>query len=725
VGVFGSLVAGALLSVGGAVAAFAGPAHAAAPVRAATPVRAVAAVRAATSAGGHPIVFVGIPGLLWTDLSARATPALWRLAGAGSDGNLVVHAVQALTCPADGWLTLNAGARAMAPRAASGRCPDLPSVTAGAGGPAEVPAMRSLVAYNQQFHYNPNWGLLARAAGPGNCATAIGPGAALALASGTGRAGAYVPATPDTVRKRAYFSQCPLTVVDLGTVPAGHGRQAAVRADDAAVGRIRGELPPGATLVVAALADGATAHLHPVIVDGPGFGPGLLDSAATRQPGLVTLTDLTPTLLHWNGVAVPSDAIGSQLTRAGRGGLGPAVRRLIGQDTAAQVYRGTFGWFFAAYGVADALVMAVIGLLLRGARPERRRRRAELWRVAGVFACAVPAGSFLASVVPWWLLSHPAGWLYGLTAAWTLVIGAAALAGPWRRDPLGPLGVVTAVTVAVIAVDTATGSRLQIGTPFGLSMVVAGRFYGIGNNAIVIYATAGLFCAGWVGMLMLRRSQGAVRAALAATAAVAVVVVAVAGWPGFGAKVGGTFAMVPGFLIILMGVAGVRMTTRRVAVAIVCGAVVVVMFALVNYLAPSTGQSDIGGFFGQALHGGAGGTLSRKIGSNVGSLTTSYYALIVPPVVVVAGLMLLRPSWFALKTLPRAWAARPLLRVVLAAIWLVAVLCWFAEDSGVTVVASGLPFALPLAIGAAAAACTGTRPSADAVEAHPAQQAIL
>ncbi|HEY2577928.1 MAG TPA: hypothetical protein VGI74_16610 [Streptosporangiaceae bacterium] len=714
VGLCGSLVAGALLSVAGAVAAVAGPGHAATPVAAAAPAR--------VQAAGHPVVFVGIPGLLWSDISATATPALWRLAGAGSDGNLVVHAVQALTCPADGWLTLNAGARAMAPRAAAMQCPGLPPVVPGPGGTARVPDMRSLVDYNRQFHYNPNWGLLAKAAGPGQCATAIGPGAAVALANGTGRVRDYVPARSASAIS---FSKCPLTVVDLGTVPAGHGRQAAVRADDAAVGRIRGEQPPGATLVVAALADGAAAHLHPVIVDGPGFGSGLLDSAATRQPGLVTLTDLTPTLLHWNGVPVPPDAIGSQLTRADRGSLGPAVRGLIGQDTAAQVYRGTFGWFFTAYGVADVLVIAGIGLLLRGGQPERRRRRAQLWRVAGVFACAVPVGSFLASVVPWWLLSHPAVWLYGLTACWTLVVGGAALAGPWRRDPLGPIGVVTAVTVAVIAVDIGTGSRLQLGTPFGLSVVVAGRFYGIGNNAIVIYAAAGLFCAGWAGLLMLRRGQGSVRAALAAAAGVALVVVAVAGWPGFGAKVGGTFAMVPGFLIILMGVAGIRMTTRRVAIAVVCGAVVVVVFALVNYLAPSTGQSDIGGFFGQVLHGGAGGTLSRKIGSNVGSLTTSYYALIVPPVIVVAGLTLLRPSWFAVKTLPRAWAARPLLRVILAAIWLVAVLCWFAEDSGVTVVASGLPFTLPLAICAAAAACTGPRASADAVAAHQERQAIL
>jgi hypothetical protein len=40
----------------------------------------------------------------------------------------------------------------------------------------------------------------------------------------------------------------------------------------------------------------------------------------------------------------------------------------------------------------------------------------------------------------------------------------------------------------------------------------------------------------------------------------------------------------------------------------------------------------------------------------------------------------------------------PLLSVTLAAIWVMAILGWFAEDSGVAVPASMLPFVLPLAI---------------------------
>ena len=89
--VLAAVFAGAVLA--GAVLAGAGPASAQA-----TPAR-------------H-VVVVGISGLRWSDVSPSATPTLWRLAGQGSVGSLVDYATKPLTCPADGWLTLNAGARA-------------------------------------------------------------------------------------------------------------------------------------------------------------------------------------------------------------------------------------------------------------------------------------------------------------------------------------------------------------------------------------------------------------------------------------------------------------------------------------------------------------------------------------------------------------------------------------------------------------------------------------
>src|SRR2546430_2526059 len=74
------------------------------------------------------VVVVGLSGLRWSDVSAAKTPALWRLAGQGSVANLVDYAVKPLTCPADGWLTLNAGARAQSEHtnAACGAFPPTP-----------------------------------------------------------------------------------------------------------------------------------------------------------------------------------------------------------------------------------------------------------------------------------------------------------------------------------------------------------------------------------------------------------------------------------------------------------------------------------------------------------------------------------------------------------------------------------------------------------------------
>jgi hypothetical protein len=121
-------------------------------------------------------VVVGISGLRWSDVSATATPTLWRLAGQGSVGSLVDYAVLPLTCPADAWLTLNSGARAQSDHT-DAACGTFPAVTRHGTG-AQVTGLPALESYNSQFG-----------------ATVKPPHLQVALVSGAGYSGGLLDAT--------------------------------------------------------------------------------------------------------------------------------------------------------------------------------------------------------------------------------------------------------------------------------------------------------------------------------------------------------------------------------------------------------------------------------------------------------------------------------------------------------------------------------------------------
>jgi hypothetical protein len=285
-----------------------------------------------------------------------------------------------------------------------------------------------------------------------------------------------------------------------------------------------------------------------------------------------------------------------------------------------------------------------------------------------------------------------------MTAAWTLVVAAAVLAGPWRRGPIGPFGAVCMATLLLLAVDVVAGSRLQLDAPFGLSLLVSGRYYGIGNDALGVYCVSALVSASWSAVLL--RGKG--RLPLLAAGTVGLLAVVASGWPGFGAKVGGTIALVPCLLLLLAWLAGVRVGGRWAVPVAVSGLAVFLLLASVSYLLPAAGVSDMGAFAGNLLHGRAGDLLERKVSANVGSLTLSVLGWLVPLVAVAAGVALWRPAALRLRTLSAAFTVFPLLGLLSWLSWLVLVIGWFADDSGVIVPATALPFVVPLMIAMAA-----------------------
>lgn len=617
-----------------------------------------APAHAATPEG---IVLIGIPGLRWSDVNRTDTPALYALAGRGAIGSLSVRTVDAVTCPDDAWLTLSAGRRATAGCRAGSR------------------TWSQLAAEQRRSGYKARIGQLGdvlRAAGV--CALPGGRGGQLAL---TG-----APVQEDG---------CRLSVGDLGTLPRQRGRREAVRAADRQLAKVTAAVGQDTTILVTGLSDepdATTTSLRLGLAAGPGFTPGWLGSSSTRQAGLAQLTDLTPTLTGLLGIRTGHRFVGSPWRTVGErpADLDDAIAQLNGFDTAERVIRQQSMWLFAG--------LALVQLLGYGIALLAKRRRPAA--IAALVAGAVPVSAFLADLVPWPTAPHPAVtlWLALLVSVAVLATGAALTMRLTRqRFPWLAPTVLAGVTTVVLAADVITGSKHQTGnlmTPGDLP-VVGGRFFGFGNVAFSIFVTSALLLAGGVAAQLQRSGRRSWPAALA----IGVAAVLVDGWPGWGADFGGILAAVPAVVVLTAGVAGIRLTAKRVLLTALAAVTAVTALAVADWLRPPESRTHLGGFVQQVLDGDALPVVVRKAEMSIGTVTgggpLAWLAIVI---LVLAAAITLRPRRFKATALADAYEAWPALRPTLHALVVLGVVGFAVNDSGLIVPAVVFATALPLVV---------------------------
>lgn len=564
-----------------------------------------------------------------------------------------------------------------------------------------------------------------RAAGPGDRAAADGAEADPTGADPAQEIGPEVVAEPDRAEQ--------------------------VRAVDARVGavleaaRAAGEQP--AVLLVSVADSGRRAHLQVAAATGPGTGPGLLGSASTRQPGLLQTTDVAPTVLDALGVrdhAAAGSLVGSAVRVAADDRTGAErVAALVDQNRRAQAVAPRISGFYVLWVSLNlALYAAVtVGLTRRGrsllAWVRRRTRTGaalphpgqeqaqargvlEALRVAAVAVASIPVATFLANLVPWWRTGDP-GWVLGpLVAAFALLVGAAALAVPaWRRVPLGPVGVVAAITAVVLGLDVALGARLSLDSLMGPGSLVAGRFYGFGNPALALFATATILGAvALVDPLVRRGRRRAATAVVALTGLLALGVVSgiVSTSPTTGANFGGPPVVVAGFLVLVVVTAGARLGWRRLTLVVAAGITASVVLSVLDWLRPADERTHLGRFVETVLDGGLGGVLLRKAGTNLRILLGSEQTLLAIGGLVLVVILLGRPARSAFRASdggPYAWLSggaplralttdAPLLVGGLTALAVALGFGFAINDSGVVVPATGVGLAVPLLVAACA-----------------------
>jgi hypothetical protein len=668
------------------------------------------------------IVLIGTGGLSWSDISPQATPTTWSLLRDGATATLSVRSVHANTCPVDGWLTLSAGEQAAdAVEAGSGGgggpdgvkppCRALPGDMA----PGKVPHWSEYRAAAGGSRFDASLGLLGeQVASHGGCIQAVGPGAALGAARASGMVVRYQQYDEATLP--AALAACLVTLIDVGPVrdpadvnPQDELRPTTTRAQqvaaiDARVGAILKVTPAGTDVGLVSLADaGASERLRMIAITGPHFGAGTLESSSTRQPGLVQLTDLAPSILAHLSIPRPSSLGGTPIkfVPAGESSDQSAFKRLralLDYDQSSHEVHSLVEPFFYGWVLLQLALYLSAALLWKngwGTASQRHQLLVNTRRLATI-AATVPVSTFLANLLPWWRFSHPLISVIASVALFAAMISALALLGPWHKRTFGPLVVVCVTTMAVLAVDVMTGSRLQLSSLMGLQPVIGGRYYGMGNTTFALFATAALMLCIAVGNHLITLGQR--QNAAAAVAAIGIGAVIIDAAPSWGSDLGGPTALLPAVIFLVVTILQIKLTWR-VWLAIGGGVgAFVVLLGLLDWLRPAESRSHLGRFVQTAIDGGAWDIIARKLAQNANLFFSNPLSLLIPIVLVIFGYILFRPSWWAAAPLRRPFADTPLLRPGLIAIMIMWVLGFALNDSGAAIPAVGATLACPLVI---------------------------
>ena len=545
-------------------------------------------------------------------------------------------------CAAAGWATLGAGRRTTV----GGNC-DPVSVEAGS-----VVGWDRYVAAAAARRGDATLGTLAESVN--GCVAAVGSGAALAAARPDGTLAAY--SSVDDFLAADLPTSCPITLVDAG--PRSDEVIRALAGDDSRTLIVTGIGPaPGSD-------DPALQVFYRV---GTTF-PGWATSASTRRTGIVTLTDLTRTLVDFGagpGASAGGTIDGSPLA-VDRATLTAnrvsehlrAVAALSDTIPPAYVILGSLAGVLVAVGVVGAV-----------------RRDGRVVRGAATVGSALPGAMLLTGLVPWEYSARPLLTLsVTVVAAWAVLAAAAYALGRLLRVP--PVIVACGLIVAAFTADAALGAPLQSGSLLNSRPIDALRWYGFGNSTFAAYATTGLLLAGYLAHLLLAVGQR--RAAVVVVAVIGFGIVICEGWPSMGSDFGGVIALTPPVLWLVLVLSGVRVTVPRL---LVLGGAAVVAVGLISVLDWARGpdrRSHLGNFVQRVLDGDAVDVVARKA---VASWTT-----IASPYGILAILLGIAVWVVAIRyVVPQAAEAFTTLRPVVHAVMATGVLGTVLNDAGIAV----------------------------------------
>jgi hypothetical protein len=528
------------------------------------------------------VVVVGVTGR--TEVTEADRTVLSRNLDSAQVGSIATRGRYIPDCAAAGWTTLGAGRRA----AVGGLCD--PAVVNGS-----VTDWTHRQAAAAARNGDARLGTLADSAS--GCVAAAGPGAGLAAARPDGTIAAY--STPQQFIDGGLQLSCPITLIDAGPLSdqiiAGFATNDSVTLIVTGIGPVAGSQDPSLQVIY---------QLGTAL-------SGWLTSASTRREGIVTLTDLTRTLIDFtrsDNSAVPVAVDGSpfEFYQAAL-----SIEGIEGQLTSSAAPSEAVQIGYLGVGLIGAVLFLIMvaGVIVG---------RLKITRLILTASTVWLASMMLTGSVPWQRSDSPGVTAVAVMIGWVVILTAGALL--LARSVPAPAAVTgAALTVAALTVDAALGGAMQPGSLLNSRPIFGLRWYGFGNVTFSSYASAGLILAGYVAHRFL--VAGRRRAAVVAVAAIGFGIVICEGWPTMGTDFGGVITLTPAVIWLILALSGVRLTWPR---RVIIGGSAVVAVAVISVLDWARGpdrRSHLGNFIQRIIDGDALDVVSRKAVAAYHSLT--------------------------------------------------------------------------------------------------------
>lgn len=417
--------------------------------------------------------------------------------------------------------------------------------------------------------------------------------------------------------------------------------------------------------------------MAPILVYGAGVGEGLLVSPSTKRPGIITNTDIAPTVTAFLGMDYPPSFSGRAARVIETSDAGDKLDGMYRQMALTYNARPSLvkGYVFYQLGLLVVSLIFIFG----------RFKNIMVLKPFLLSVLAVPLVYLLVSLLP-----QPNSTILATEVVLlTFSLVAASLYGG-RRIGMEPFALLSLLVAGGIIIDTFLGSPLQKVSLLGYDAIVGARYYGIGNEYMGVLAGSSIIGASSLAIFF-RKSRTYMLMVCALLFMMAFIAIA---HPGLGTNAGGTITLAGSFIITLMLLWGVQLNTRTLTLVALSVIFVLLLAVTADAMRPIENQTHLGRAIKGVTEGGineAGNIIIRKMQMNIKLIKYTIWSRIFLASLAMLALLFFRPVgvMVAIKN------KYPELYCGFTGVVIASILAFIFNDSGIVAAATCMIFGAP------------------------------